>query len=396
MALSTAVPVGRETPCFVGVTAVAQKISWYYSARAIESEQTAPYAPQRVPLLSEPVPEYLRFFPSRSAGPAELKTLWVTNMWPDETRPYYGNYICTQAESLWRLGLDVDVLYIRGLLSQRAYFQTLPAVRSRIQDQSYRLIHAHYGHTAAMAATARRHPMIISFCGEDLLGAPRKYGNTLKSTIELNVFRQLPRLADATITKSQEMASKLPATLQQRNTVLPNGVDTEMFQPRARSEARQRLGWDRDDKVVLFLGDPGDPRKNVALAQEAMRHVQADRRDVRFEIGFGLEPNLVPSLMSAADCLVFPSRSEGSPNAVKEAMASALPIVAGPVGDIPERFRGVEGCFLCPLEPEPFAAAILKAIEMDRAPAAREAVREVSMDAIAQRLGNLYRSVVEL
>jgi teichuronic acid biosynthesis glycosyltransferase TuaC len=359
--------------------------------------QSAP--PTRVPYLgrdgaADAGTEFLRFFPSQSEGPPELKTLWVTNMWPDETRPYYGNYICTQGESLWRLGLDVDVLYIRGLLSQRAYFTTLPAVRRRILDPAYRLIHVHYGHTAAMAVTTLRHPLIISFCGEDLLGAPRAHGNTLKSTIELNIFRQLPRLADATITKSLEMELSLPTRLQSRNTVLPNGVDLEMFQPRSREDARRRLGWNVEGKIVLFLGDPGDPRKNVELAQQAMRLVSRDNPDARLEIGFGFEPSMVPTLMNAANCMVFPSKSEGSPNAVKEAMASALPIVAGAVGDIPERFAGVEGCFVCEHDPAQFADAIARAIALDGAPAAREAAHAVSMDAIANRLRALYASVV--
>jgi teichuronic acid biosynthesis glycosyltransferase TuaC len=339
--------------------------------------------------------EFLRFFPSQCDGPPELKTLWVTNMWPDEVRPYFGNYICTQGESLWAEGLDVDVLYIRGLLSQRAYFTTLPAVRRRIQDPRYRLVHVHYGHTAAVAVTALRHPLVISFCGEDLLGAPRDRGNTLKSTIESKVFRQLPRLADATITKSHEMELALPAKLRARNTVLPNGVDLEMFQPRSREEARRRLGWDTSGRVALFLGNPDDPRKRVELAQEAMQRVSAQAPDARLEIGFGFEPSMVPTLLNAADCMVFPSRSEGSPNAVKEAMASALPIVATPVGDIPERLRGVEGCFVCEPDSEQFAAAILKALELERAPAAREAVRAVSMQSIAKRLRDLYESVVQ-
>jgi hypothetical protein len=60
--------------------------------------------------------QFLRFFPSQCDRPPELKTL----SWPDEVRPYYGNYICTQGEPLWAAGLDVKVLYIRGLLSQRA------------------------------------------------------------------------------------------------------------------------------------------------------------------------------------------------------------------------------------------------------------------------------------
>ena len=48
--------------------------------------------------------------------------------------------------------------------------------------------------------------------------------------------------------------------------------------------------------------------------------------------------------MSGCDVLAFPSRQEGSPNIIKQAMACNLPIVATPVGDIPELIGGTEGC----------------------------------------------------
>src|ERR1700712_2835060 len=257
--------------------------------------------------------EFLRFYPSESDGPPELKTLWITNMWPDEVRPYFGNYIKSQCESLWRLGLDVDVVYLRGLLSQKAYFTQLPAIRKLARDPKYKVIHAHYGHTGAVAVATGRTPLIISFCGEDLLGAPRDRGNTKKSDIEAAFFRHLPRRCAATITKSAEMELKIPKSLRFRNNVLPNGVDTEVFQPRPMAEARQTLGWDQDVKTAMFLGNPDDPRKRVELAQAAMEQVVREVPDARLEIASGYDPSLVPTLMNAADTLVFPSRSEGSP-----------------------------------------------------------------------------------
>jgi teichuronic acid biosynthesis glycosyltransferase TuaC len=331
-----------------------------------------------------------KFIPSESKGHSELKILWVTNFWPDEMRPYYGNYVRSQAQSLWDLGLDVDVCFVRGFVSKRAYFETLPEVRRRMQDPRYQLVHVHYGHTAAMAVTAMRHPLVISFCGEDLLGAPRERGKTLKSTIESAIFRHLPRFADATITKSREMELALPESLRGRNTVLPNGVDVEVFARGPQADARRAVGWELDGRVAMFLGDPEDPRKRVELAHEAMQIVRERMPDARLEVAFGFNPEMVPALMNAADCLVFPSRSEGSPNAVKEAMAAALPIVATPVGDIPERLGGVEGCFVREPRPEAFAEAIAQALEIRHAPAARAAVEEISIQAVANRLRDIY------
>jgi glycosyltransferase involved in cell wall biosynthesis len=335
-----------------------------------------------------------RFIPSENTGSSDLRVLWVTNAWPDELRPYWGTFVRSQAQSLWKLDLAVDVLVVRGFVTKKAYFTTLPEVRRRVCDSKYDLVHVHFGHTAAMSATTWRHPFVISFCGEDLLGAPRAHGRTLKSTVESAVFRHLPRIADATITKSREMELEMPEKYRARNTVLPNGVDTKLFAPIPQNEARNILGWKHDEKVALFLGDPSDARKRVELAKEAMHQVEAKVLNARLEIAFGIEPTTVPTLMSAADCLVFPSRSEGSPNAVKEAMAVALPIVATPVGDIPERLEGVEGCFVCQPDPAEFSRAILEAFEMDRAPAARAAVQTISVEAIANRLRDIYLSVL--
>jgi teichuronic acid biosynthesis glycosyltransferase TuaC len=337
--------------------------------------------------------ELTRFFPSPTSGPPELKTLWVTNMWPDEVRPYFGNYIKSQCESLWELGLDVDVLYIRGLLARTAYFSTLPELRRRVGDRRYRVIHAHYGYSGAVCVATAATPLLISFCGTDLLKSPRDNGYTLKSTLEASTFRHLPWRAAASITKSEGMQAKLPRPLQQRNHVLPNGVDMKMFTPRDKHEARASVNWADDDRVVMFLGDPDDPRKNVALARAAVAELQREDHAVRLEVAFGLKPEQVPALMNAADALVFPSRSEGSPNAVKEAMASGLPIVSTPVGDVPERFAGLSDCLLAEPEPVAFAQALAKALKIGRADQARRRVADLSMERIAERLRGIYAGI---
>jgi glycosyltransferase involved in cell wall biosynthesis len=56
---------------------------------------------------------------------------------------------------------------------------------------------------------------------------------------------------------------------------------------------------------------------------------------------------------------VMTSFIEGSPNAVKEAMACNLPIVSVPVGDVPELLDGLEGHALCPRDAEALAEAMV-------------------------------------
>jgi glycosyltransferase involved in cell wall biosynthesis len=334
--------------------------------------------------------ELVRLERLEPAGGCRRRVLFVTNMWPDEKRPYYGSFIHSQARSLAAGETLVDVIYVRGFLGNRAYLRSLREIPRLGRGDAYDLVHVHYGHTAVASLGLRQRPLVVSFCGEDLLGAPREDGITTKSRIEVAVFRQVARLATVTITKSAEMEAVLPRPVRARNHVLPNGVDLEMFVPRPREQAREELGWEREGKVMLFLGNPEDPRKNLALAEAAAAKVEARVPGARLHKAWGVEPEQVPVLMSAADCLLFPSKSEGSPNAVKEAMACALPIVAAPVGDIAERLEGVADCYVRPHDPDAFAAAAEQALGADRAPAAREAVESLGIARVAGRLGEIY------
>src|SRR5437763_1904284 len=78
---------------------------------------------------------------------------------------------------------------------------------------------------------------------------------TIRSQLEVAVFRQLARFCAATITKSKAMEKHLPRSCRKRNRVIPNGVDLSVFRPVARPEARARLGWAESERVVLFVGD---------------------------------------------------------------------------------------------------------------------------------------------
>ena len=176
--------------------------------------------------------------------------------------------------------------------------------------------------------------------------------------------------------------------------MIPNGVDLDFFTPIDRQEARGRLGWDPDEKAALFVGNPALPTKNHALAEAACVRAARQCPQVRLRVAWAISPEDMPVWMSAADALVFPSWSEGSPNALKEAMACELPVVATPVGDIPERLRGIPGCQILPPDEERFADALLEALHHGRCPEARVAVGELSLMHVAKRVVHVYESVV--
>jgi teichuronic acid biosynthesis glycosyltransferase TuaC len=324
-----------------------------------------------------------------------MRVLFVTNMWPDEERPWYGTFIQTQADSLERLGVELEVLAIRGYAGRSEYLAAAKRVARLNRGASYNIVHAHYGHAAAVARLQLRRPIVISYCGDDLLGTPRDDGSiTPRSRAERAVFRRLAHVASATITKSAEMERELPASCRTRNHVIPNGVDLERFRPLPRDEARRRLGWSLEDRVALFVGDPAIPRKNYALAEAVCARAAERLPALRLQVAHGFAPRDVPVVMSAADALLMTSLWEGSPNVVKEAMAAELPVVATPVGDVAERLDGVDGGYLSKPEPESMADALVAALKHGRAPAARAAVEPLSLENVGRRVLSVYEAAL--
>jgi teichuronic acid biosynthesis glycosyltransferase TuaC len=320
-----------------------------------------------------------------------MRALWVTNMWPDEERPWYGSFVYSQAQSLRALGVEVDVIYIPGYRARSEYLRGIAALRTAVTD-SFDVVHAHYGYSGVVASLQRRIPMVVSYCGSDLLGTPNERGTPTKlSRLLAAGFAQVARRAAATITKSSAMASVLPRGCRGRNHVIPNGVDLDRFRPMDCAEARRQLGWQSKVPIALFVGDPDVPSKNFALAHAVCEELTRHGRPVELHVARDLDPAAVPRCMNAADALLFTSLSEGSPNVIKEAMAVELPIVSTPVGDVPERLQGVSGTFVAESTVDAMASSLQKAIEVGRAPAAREAVKDLSLERVAERVLAVYR-----
>jgi glycosyltransferase involved in cell wall biosynthesis len=287
--------------------------------------------------------------------------LILTNGWPTVENKTYCVFVRRQVESLVEHGLRCDVLFARGYRSPLAY--VLLAARlagwSILGGRQYRVVHAHGGETALFASFYRRAPLLFSYLGDDLLGTPDAAGVVPRvSRIRRGVVRQHSRLASWTITKSFEMAVALPKTVRMRNSVVPNGVDVDLFRPIDRAQAREELGWDANSRIALFAANPDVPRKRHWLATAACERAAERLPDVRLEVAVDVTPDRMPLLMSAADCLLITSSIEGSPNVVKEALMCNLPVVATPAGDIAELLDRVEPSWLC----EPTEIALAEAL----------------------------------
>jgi glycosyltransferase involved in cell wall biosynthesis len=325
------------------------------------------------------------------------EVLVVTSGWPNEDSDTYCVFIKRQVQSLIDRGLRCDVLFIRGYRSSLAYPLAAArlAVWSLARRRKYKLVHAHSGEAALAAGFYRRAPLLVSYLGDDVLGTPDENGRIQRgSKVKRAIMRWHSRVAKRTITKSREMETALPAIVRRRNTVLPNGVDTHVFRPEDRAQARRELGWNLDSRVALFAGDPAVARKRYWLAEAAVSLARAELPDLRLEVARGVTPERMPLLMNAADCLLHTSSIEGSPNVVKEALMCNLPVIATPAGDIEELLDQVVPSCICPPSETALSQALVGCLREPRRSNGRDVSRRLDAGVVADSLLRLYRELV--
>ena len=261
-----------------------------------------------------------------------LRVLIVTAMYPHPGHEGAGAFVMQQVEGLRRRGHDVEVLHFRGYLSKLEYLKAAWKVWLRTWQTRFDVVHAHYGVTAVATIFRWKVPLVMTLHGSD----------ALVGKIQPTISRFLSRIASATIVVSKTIAAKIPGD------IIPCGVDLGCFEPKDRLAARQRLGLDPKRRYLLFPFDPSRQLKRFDLASMAVERLRAEGIDAEL-LAISMVPNAeMPWYYSAADAMVLCSNSEGSPTAVKEALACNIPVVTTDVGDVREIINGIEGVPLCP------------------------------------------------
>ncbi len=119
--------------------------------------------------------------------------------------------------------------------------------------------------------------------------------------------------------------------------VITNGVDTGLFRPHERGEARRQLGLREQPRYALFVGRP-EYRKGADLLAESCRqagwellHAGTPPLSGARHLGL-LDPQQLSHAYAAADCLLFPTRYEACSYVLLEALACGIPAVTTRVG----------------------------------------------------------------
>ncbi|WP_438008900.1 glycosyltransferase family 4 protein [Sorangium sp. So ce321] len=277
-----------------------------------------------------------------------------------------------------------------------------------------------YPDTVAAEAFAREAgvPIVTTVLGSDINEQPRN------AVLRAQIAPALQRCARV-VSVSGALGERLVelGVPRERVVVQLNAVDGERFSIRDRAAPRQRLGVPADAKVVLYAGYHV-PEKGVDVLVEAMAHLdRSGRRDVHLmmvgggelleplrvrvsELGLGDRvqlfgwalPTEIPDYMAACDVFCLPSRREGCPNVVLEALASGRAVVATRVGGVPELVRegqGGNGLLVPAGDPQALGDALVRALETAWDPAAlRGSVGALSWDVVGERYHALLEEVV--
>ena len=240
----------------------------------------------------------------------------------------FAPFIVEQAEALSKKGINVDYFGVVGK-GIKGYLKNLRLLKQKINEFKPDIVHAHYGLCGLLANLQRKVPVATTYHGSDI--------NEDKILKLSKIAMRLSAWNIFVSKKNVEMSG-----LTGKFSLLPCGIDTDNFAVWDKVEARKELGWNMDGQYVLFAGAFDNAVKNAPLAQAAVALLPG----VNLVEMKGFSRRQVALLFYAADVFLMTSKTEGSPQVIKEAMYCGCPIVSVDVGDVAEVTEGVRNCYI--------------------------------------------------
>lgn len=291
---------------------------------------------------------------------------------------YVSPFIIEQSESIKKSGIEVQIFPIIGK-GIAGYLGYLPKLKNKIKEIKPDLIHAHYGLSGLAACMQRIVPVIITFHGSDAYIPSVKLLSKIASGLSaFNIFVE------------EKIQRKI--RVDRNNAIIPCGINPDIFYPVPKNSAREKSGLDKDKRYALFSSRFDNKVKNYPLAKSALEKINQKIELIELKNKTREEVNL---LLNACDLFLLTSRSEGSPQIIKEAMACNCPIVATDVGDIKQVIADTDGCYITTFDPEDAAENIQLALHFNNRTKGREKTKHFDNELIAEKIIEIYRMVID-
>jgi len=152
--------------------------------------------------------------------------------------------------------------------------------------------------------------------------------------------------------------------------VIPNGVDKTLFNPNNRSESKEKLGFDPQETIILFLANRGkdNPYKDFKTIRESIEilseminqkltfvciggfdsNIEYINGIKLLEMPFINDPKIISDYYRASDIFLHATLADNYPLTILEALSCGTPVIATAIGGIPEQIIDQEIGFLIP------------------------------------------------
>jgi glycosyltransferase involved in cell wall biosynthesis len=234
-------------------------------------------------------------------------------------------------------------VHFLGLTHWSQYFRGVRRLATLLAERRTQLVQAFLFHANVLSARAAAEAKAPHVCTGIRVADPRRTRSTLE--------RWATRRADRFVCVSQSVADfcRQRGFAGEKLVVIPNGVDVGRWKTAAPADLT-KFGVRAGRRAIVFVGRldrqkglaefftvlkdafdaaPGYDLLLVGAGPERERLVQAaQQQGIADRVHFaGWQAN-VPAIVAACDLVVLPSRWEGMPNAILEAMAAGKPVVA--------------------------------------------------------------------
>ncbi len=198
-------------------------------------------------------------------------------------------------------------------------------------------------------------------------------------------------------------------TYEQKCIVLPNGVNLSKFYKKDKRISRKALGYSINDFIVAFVGS-FDENKGSRRVSSAIMSLNENIKSIFIGSGH-FEPDCygvlfcgklrhdeINNYLNCADVFVLPSLSEGCSNAIIEAMACGLPIIAANLQFSWDILNSSNSILINPNSIKEIAHAMkkLKDDVVLRRKLSKGAIRTAKTLSLSERAQNIIRFITQI